>query len=294
MKNFSRVATALCLALFFIASCAHHARCEDKKLNILASVFPVYLFAANVCANVPGVSVSLLIPASAGCPHDFALRPLDARKLATTDILIINGGPLEEFLDKPIQSAGSKLAVIDASAGMKLLPGDDHHPNAHLFAAPADAAVMVGNIAKALAERDPERADAYKANAEAYAAELREISDKLRRVGGKAANRKIAIEHDALAYLALNADLEIALMFEHGDSAARLARVKKELLEKKPAALAGDSQYSDRLLQTLAKETGIPFIRLNPCAGGPENPPLDYYQRVMNENLRILEEHFDK
>ena len=291
MKKFPCVA-ALMLAALILFGCAHHGHCAEAKLKVLASTFPVYLFAANVCAGAPGVEVSLLVPASAGCPHDFALRPQDAQKLAKAQILVINGAGLEEFLEKPLKNIAPNIAVIDASKGLKLLD-EDHHPNPHTFAAPAEAALMAKNIGEGLAAADPERGDVYRKNAAAYSGELEKISSALRQVGDKASNRGVAIEHEALAYLAANASLDATIMFEHGNSAAQLGSLKKELLAKKPRALAGDSQYGDRLLQTLAKETGIPFITLDPCASGPDNPPLDYYQKTMGNNLRTLEATFD-
>lgn len=285
--------SAVCALFILFASGPVRSGAAEKNLNVLASTFPVYLFASNICANVPGATVSLLIPAAAGCPHDFALRPQDAQKLAKADILVINGAGLEEFLEKTLKNLAPGVGVIDAATGIQLLADGHGHINPHIFAAPGDAALMARNIAEGLAKADSANGGLYRKNAETYATALEEISAKFKQVGQKAKNKGIAIEHDALAYLAANADLDALVMFEHGNSAAKLGSLKKELLEKKPHVLAGDSQFDDRLLRTLAKETGIEFIRLDPCASGPENPPLDYYQTIMNDNLKVLEGTFD-
>ena len=42
---------------------------------------------------------------------------------------------------------------------------------------------------------------------------------------------------------------------------------------------------------TLAAETGVPAVLLDPVASGPEDAAPDYYERVMENNCRILEEH---
>lgn len=294
MKKIILPIACCALAFVFLFSCARHGHCADGKINVLASTFPVYLFALNVCADIPEVEVGLLIPAAAGCPHDFALRPQDANKLSKADILIVNGAGLEDFLEKTLKNLAPGVALIDASKGIRLMSDDHGHPNSHIFASPRDAALMSRNIGQGMAKADSERASLYEKNADAYATALEKISEELEKIGAGAENKGIAIEHDALAYLAENANLDIMVMIEHGDSAARLSQLKKDLLEKKPQVLAGDSQFSDRLLQTLAKETDIPFIRLDPCAGGPENPPLDYYQTVMEGNLKVLEDSFDK
>lgn len=293
MKKFLLVFSFLVLAFAFSANRA------AAEFKVLASTFPVYLFAANVCAGVPDVSVSLLVPAAAGCPHDFALRPGDMTKLEKADALVVNGAGLEDFLVKPLQNAGGKLPVIDAAKSVTLLDGDGHgHDhgavNPHIFSAPYEARMMVKNIADGLAKLNPENAARYAANADAYDKILANLSGKFIEIGAKADNKATVLEHDALAYLVKNAGLAIIAVFEDGASAAELTRVKKIILDKKPAALIGDSQYSDKLLQTLSRETDTPFILLNPCAGGPEDAPLDYYQKVMEENLKIMEDQFDR
>lgn len=285
-----------CLFLILATGCCapHHCRGAQKEFRVLASTFPIYLFALNVCENAPNVAVELLVPAHAGCPHDFSLRPMDLRKLTQAGCLAVNGAGLEDFLARPLQSAAPSLPVIDCATGIALLDDAGHGKNPHIFAAPRQAARMAENLAKGLAALNPENAAIYEANAKKYCAALLALSQKLERVGQKAANKKIALEHDALAYLAQNAGLEIVALFEDGSSAAQLTALEKELKEKQPAFLAGDSQFSRRLLETLSRETGLPFILLDPCASGPDDAGAGYYLQVMENNLHILEAHFDK
>ncbi len=288
MKRLILLVMAGCI--FLLAACSH-VRCEPFR--ILASTFPIYQFTANVCANVPNITLNLLIPAAAGCPHDLALKPADIQKLATTDALVINGAGLEEFLAKPLADLERRPQIIDAGANVPVLNEDGpDHLNSHLFASPANARLMVANIAARLAELNPENAEQYAKNAEDYSARLAKLSDQLHKIGQNAANRGIALEHDALAYLAVNAGLEIVAVFEHSLSANALAKVELLLVAKKPALLAGDAQYPDRLLRTLARETGIPFAQLNPCASGPADAGLNYYETVMQKNLELLEKFF--
>lgn len=280
---------------------------ENRPLRVAASVFPIYIFASNVCAESAGVKLELLIPPSLGCPHDFTLRPADMRKLAQADVLIINGAGLEDFLVKALESLPKAPVVIDASANtLKLPAAGGHHDhehdhdhdhgmgvNPHIFASPANAAIMVKNIAAGLAKADPSRAALYERNGESCAAALGALADKFEAIGKRTKNPKIALEHDALAYIARNARLEITAVFENSDSAAVIARLAANLKKEKPALLAGDSQYSDRLLKMLARESELPYASLDPCASGPADAAPDYYQKAMEKNLEILETHFD-
>lgn len=284
------------LAVFMLLGACHHVRCAEP-MRILATTFPVWQFTANICAKAPNVVVELLIPASAGCPHDFSLKPADLNKLAQADIIVTNGAGLEEFLTRPLDGLKKKPAIINASQNVPVLEeahGDHGHANPHTFASPANAALMATNIAAGIAEKDPRNAQLYNENGNAYVKRLTEISDKLKKIGGQAPNPSIALEHDALAYLAKNADLKIAAIFENTASASQLAKLRQQLATEKPALLAGDAQYPDRLLRVLSQETHIPFAQLNPCASGPADAPLDYYEKVMQSNWDILEKFFAK
>lgn len=295
MKKILRI---LCLFLILTApgACCHYGHCAEAGFRVLASTFPIYLFTANVCSGLKNVKVEVLAPPAAGCPHDYSLTPLDLRKLSQADVFIVNGAGLEEFLGRAMQSVDRMPQMVDAGAGVATTElGAEHkgEANSHIFGAPDKAIPMVLNIARGLSALDSKNAAIYAYNADIFTARLHALSQKLEKTGASAANKKIALEHGALVYLARNAGLEIALIFEGGASAAKLAAIRKEIADKKPALLAGDSQYSDRMLKTLSSETGIPFAMLDPCASGPENAPLDYYETVMEQNIRTLGQYFD-
>lgn len=280
---------AICLASL-LAAC-HFGHCAEKRLNIVAASYPVWLFAANLIEGAPDAHLELLVPADAGCPHDFSLRPADLQKLAKADILIVNGAGLEAYLTKPLGQLDQKPQIIDAGQNVPLLSAaEPGHFNEHTFAAPATAAIMAGNIGAGLANLDPANASTYASNGARFVSSLKDLSDKLRAIGQRAKNRGIILEHNGLAYLASNAGLDILATVENSASATELAKIRELAISKKPALLAGDSQYPDRLLQTLAQETDIPFAKLNICASGPMEK--QYYLAAMAENLKTLEQFF--
>ena len=96
------------------------------QTRVLATTFPVYQIVRNITQNVLDVEVQLMLPAQAGCPHDYALTPQDMSKLAQADILVLNGLGLEAFLGSPSARAQKELHTIDSSKGISgLLPYTD-------------------------------------------------------------------------------------------------------------------------------------------------------------------------
>ena len=179
------------------------------QTRVLATTFPVYQIVRNITQNVPDVEVQLMLPAQAGCPHDYALTPQDMSKLAQADILVLNGLGLEAFLGSPSARAKKELHTIDSSKGISgLLPYTDaeeaheeheghHHGgmNPHLFASPRMAAQMTRSIAGQLADLNPANAATYWANAENYARTLDALADEFAALGGTLKNNRIITQH---------------------------------------------------------------------------------------------------
>jgi len=269
--------------------------------KVLCSTFPVYQIARNVMAGSGGPAPTLLLPATMGCPHDYALTPQDMAKLADADILVINGQGMEEFLGAPLKRANAKLAVVDSSVGIKELlayshdDGDaDEHAgvNPHLFVSPAMAAKLTLNIAAGLAKANPAAAAVYQRNAVAYAAKLDQLAADFVALGKRLKNNRVVAQHGALDYLARDMGLVIAGVVEahagQEPSAAAMLDLIKTIREEKVGAVLTEPQYPAKTGQTLAKETGVATAIFDPAASGPEDAPLDYYESTMRRNYDTL------
>ncbi len=303
-----RIAAILVSALFLISIFpTPPAIAATGGKRILATTFPVHQIVRNV-AKDSGAELSLLLPAQLGCPHDYALSPQDMMKLAKADMLVINGLGMEEFLGAPVKKANEKIILIDSSAGIKDTieytdscdhtdhghAGHEHHSamNPHIFASPRMAAKMAMNIADGLAKADPANAAIYLKNGKEYSDKLDKLADEMSDAVKNLKNRKIVQPHGIFDYLARDIGLAIiATMQAHGQepSAAETLQLIKKIKDEKPGAIVSEPQYPDKMPKTISKETGVPHIKLDPAASGPEDATLDHYERTMGENMKILE-----
>jgi zinc transport system substrate-binding protein len=288
---------------------------EPGRLRILATTYPIQLLTRTVAAGVANVQVELLLPPSLGCPHDYSLTPEDLRKLEATDVLVVNGLGMEEFLGAPLARGRPALRVIDASKGLaKVLhdrddgddagpeevehgdaPGHEHAgPNPHHFAGPRAAAQVVRFLAEELARVHPAGATRFRSNAATAAARLDALADAFRSTTRRLANRRLVTQHGVFDYLADDAGLEIvAVIADHPGqepSAARLLRLVAAVRARRAGAIVAEPQYPARVAETLARETGIPVATLDPVATGPAGAGLEHYIATMERNRRILEE----
>lgn len=280
---------------------------EADSINILCSFHPLYIFTQNVTMNVKGVSVDYLLPNNVG-PHDYSLTPGDMKKIAKSDVFIVNGLQLEEFLDKAIKEGNPKIKVIDTSIGVKLIKteseeehGEEEHDegehehhhgvyNPHIWVSPKSAIIQVRNIEKALSGIDKNNAKLYKANADKYVAKLQTISNELANASKKFKNRNIITFHNAFDYFARDFNLKVVGVIEvvpgHEPSAGELSKMIKKIKESEVIAIFSEPQYPVKVADILSKETNIPIYQLDPVATGDGKP--DTYEKIMRKNIEVL------
>ncbi|MDR2161681.1 MAG: metal ABC transporter substrate-binding protein [Desulfovibrio sp.] len=278
-----------CLILILLLLLPAPAPALAEPLRVVASTFPLWLITRNVARDVPDLQVDLLIPARAGCPHDYALNPREMLRLAGADLLILNGMGLDSFVLRSLESGGKAPRLIDTSAAVSgRIEG-----NPHLFASPALSALLAERVGAALAEQDPGHAADYLRNAEEYAGRMRVLAGELAALGARLGHPAVLVQHDIFDYLARDAGLTVAGTIGSPEgqepSAARLLALRKLLAAGKVAAVIAEPQYPDRLGRILAETGGIPLLTLDPAAGGPADASLDYFSRTMLRNIQTLE-----
>jgi zinc transport system substrate-binding protein len=281
-----------------------------KKLQILASTFPIYQITRNIVAGAEGVEVSLMIPAQLGCPHDHALSPHDMQQLAKADVVILNGLGMEDFLKPALAKLRPGVTIVESAQGIaSILPAnnekhDQAHRgkheekyvarNPHLFASPNQAALLTENIAKALARQYPAEAATYRANAAAYSQRLHSLAYAFAALGQQVGNKKIVAQQEVFAYLVRDMGLEMVAEFPGHEGQAPVAAEMLDLMQRIRAQHAGalliETQYPAQLGASIARETGLVAVRLDSLASGPSQAPLDYYEQVMRMNLIALEQ----
>jgi len=291
-------------ALLLCLLCGCSAADGTGKMTIAASFYPMYVFAENVAAGVPGAEVVRLTDNDAGCLHDYQLKTRDMAMLEEASALIVNGGGMEPFMDKIAQQR-PQLPVIDAGAGIELLCAQEAHDhdahdhdhdhgayNAHMWLNPKLAIRQVENIAEGLATADAENAQAYRDNAAKYIARLRALDEEIAALLAPYAGREIVIFHESFAYLADAYGLVVAgvIAGDSGEepSTRRIAGICDLVKETGVSALIIEPQYPARAAETIARETGAAIYTLDPVVSG--DGALNSYETLMRNNAQTLAE----
>ena len=299
---------ALMICILLLAGCAS---ASPDTTTIVTSFYPMYVFAQNIAKDISGVEVRNMADQSVGCLHDYQLQTRDMVTLEGADVLVINGGGMEQFMDK-IASMYSDLTVVEASAGIEMMcsvaenhdhAGEAHHHenenvvyNAHVWLNPELAVQQIRAIAQGLSAADEANAQAYQANAEAYIARITSMKDEIAVQLAPYAQEKMIIFHEAFAYYAEAFGLEVAGVIAHeaGEEPgtreiAKTCDLVKELGVK---ALFVEPQYPTKTADTIARETGASMYSLDPVVSGDGS--MESYETIMRMNANVLSEAFSK
>ena len=267
---------------------------SNNKLTIVTSFYPMYISTLNIVKDIPDVEVINMTAPQTGCLHDYSLSTKDLKTLSSADIFVVNGAGMESFLDDVIDEY-SDLKIIEASNGISLIEDTDHDVNPHVWVSISKNIEEVSNIAKELSAFDPNHASEYEANADAYIAKLENLRTEMHAALDNVNNKDIITFHEAFPYFAEEFNLNIAGVIEvepdSEPSAKEVENIISIINEKNIKALFTEPQYSSKIADTIAKETGASIYTLDPIVTGDANEDAyDDYIVKMQENLNTLKE----
>ena len=114
----------------FIIGCARDGgndgdtrRDSDKKIKIVATLFPQYDFARQIAGDY--ADVTLLLPPGMES-HSYDLRPSDMIEIRESDMFIYTGKYMETWAQTIIDSLDDSVMVVDVSDGITLEREEDY------------------------------------------------------------------------------------------------------------------------------------------------------------------------
>ncbi len=229
-----------------------------ERLDVVASFSIIGDFVRNVGGN--SVSVTTLVGPDSDA-HVYAPTPADAKKIAGARLIFVNGLGFEGWLPRLVQSSGSRAKIVTASDGISPLRlGSAADP--HAWQSVGNAKVYVANISRALAAADPDGAEQFRKNAQAYVETLdaldREVRDAVARIPPD--RRKVISTHNAFGYFAAGYGIEfiapLGVSTESEPSARDIARIITQIRTAGIPAVFLENITDPRLIGRISAETG--------------------------------------
>lgn len=275
--------------------------------NVLTTIKPLQLISQAITEGVTDSEV--LLPPGAS-PHNHSLRPSDARKLHSADVIFWVGPSMESFLVRTLPSSGKVkvVAMMDAKsikfrkneeAGHNHNHGHHHHHHnhgdfdPHLWLSTDNGRAMAIAMAETLTEIDSEHAGLYKENLHRFLKTLDETDQRNKNKLAGIDKTPFFVFHDAYGYLQdqyhLNIGGHFTLNPEQQPGARHLANLRNTLKSTGKTCIFREPQfqpaYIDRITEGLDVKVGI----LDPLGEKIQTGP-NGYARFINALVDNIEE----
>ncbi|PZR00754.1 MAG: zinc ABC transporter substrate-binding protein [Cereibacter sphaeroides] len=233
--------------------------------RVVVDFGPVQSLVAQVMGDLGQPQVLL---AAGADPHDFQMKPSQARALAEAELVFWVGPDLMPAMSDAITALGNEENVValleDGGGEIRLYPEGGIDPHAWLD--PDNAEAWLGAIAEELSNKDPENADTYAANAIAAQATIRDLDTELQTALEPVRDKPFVVFHDAMGYFTDHFGLTPAGAIELGDasapSAAQLDEIREAIRQTNAVCVfpeAGrDPKFVATVVEGSAARTGQP------------------------------------
>jgi ABC-type Zn uptake system ZnuABC Zn-binding protein ZnuA len=194
--------TVILAIVFFSPGCGGKSESVERERPLVVATTTII---ADVAETIAGdrVDVYCIMPVG-GDPHIYQPVPGDARMIARSDLVLVNGLQLEGWLTELARHAGGIRTTITVTDGITPLRDEQRHgdPDPHAWFDVRNMHIYVDNIVRGLTEIDPEGEAEYTARAALYKQQLDELDAWVReQIETLPPDRRILItSHDAFRY----------------------------------------------------------------------------------------------
>lgn len=285
---------------------------EEGKLNITASIYPIYDFTKEVAGDKANVKMLL----SPGVEiHDYEPTPQDIINIEESDLFFYLGKDLEPWGDTITSGVSTKSNIKEIANGIPLIENEEfekeylntdsheeenHHEkyDTHIWLDPTKSIQLVKNIAKELSAKDPANAQYYNQNAENYIAKLEKLDSEIEATIKKSSQTEIAFGGPfSYAYFIKRYNLKFVTAYdscgENGEpSVDKIFKVIEEIKANNIPVVFYKELSSGNIVKTISEETGAQRLEFNSVHTVTQKQ-LDSgatYLSIMYQNLENLKQ----
>ena len=282
--------------------------------KVAVDIAPVHSLVSKVMSGVG--RPQLIIPPGAS-PHEYQLRPSEAKALQDANLVFWIGEDLSPWLKKGITTLATDALVtslleVDGIELLEFREGalfeahdhdshddhddhdshDDHEGHAHgahdphAWLSPTISKVWLNLIASKLSEIDPDNAGTYFSNANSARQDLDSLSKEINEMLNPMREKKYVVFHDAYQYFEKDFNISAAGAISLSDasdpSPARLEEVRNRVVNESIECVLAEPQYNQGLVKAVIDGTDANTAVVDPLGVGLEVGPSLYEKLIRN------------
>ena len=283
--------------------------------NVVVDIAPVHSLVARVMQDVGAPD---LIIRSGASPHDYRLRPSEAKALQDANLVIWMGKELTPWMEDAVKTLSTEAAILtllekDETTLLEFRESvlfeehdhDDHSDkehaetedqdhdehahgahDPHAWLSPENAKIWLNLIAAQLSTADPDNASTYFVNAAAAVTEIDTLMADVSTMLDPIRGNSFIVFHDAYQYFETVFEFLASGAISLGDatdpSPARIARVQDRIQEQKVQCVLAEPQFKKGLVVTVLEGTDAKTSIIDPLGVALEPGPALYPQLIRN------------
>jgi zinc transport system substrate-binding protein len=283
--------------------------------NVVVDIAPVHSLVARVMQDVGAPD---LIIRSGASPHDYRLRPSEAKALQDANLVIWMGKELTPWMEDAVKTLSTEAAILtllekDETTLLEFRESvlfeehdhDDHSDkehaetedqdhdehahgahDPHAWLSPENAKIWLNLIAAQLSTADPDNASTYFVNAAAAMTEIDTLMADVSTMLDPVRGNSFIVFHDAYQYFETVFEFPASGAISLGDatdpSPARIARIQGRIQEQKIQCVLAEPQFKKGLVVTVLEGTDAKTSIIDPLGVALEPGPALYPQLIRN------------
>ena len=303
-------AALLCAAVVFFGGCTGKNTAEDakdaqKKINITATIFPLYDFARQIAGE--RANITMLLPTGAEV-HSYEPTPQDILNIQNSDLFINVGGAADPWAEQAAATGKKKVNMLSASDYCNLLCEDEQHHEGHshkdteidehVWTSLKNAEKIAAQICKSLCALDSENEAFYKENLKSFTDKLTQLDKEFQDAASSAENKTLVFA-DRFPFKYFTADYGLSYMAafpgcssESEPSAYTVASLINKIKEENIGVVLYTETSNGALADVICEETGAKKMLMHSCHTVTKKQLLDgiTYTELMNNNLKTVRE----
>ena len=259
------------LVASFLTSCkGNKSKAFDpSKPTVTVTIEPFRYFVEQIAGD--DVNINVMVPAGSN-PETYEPTPRQMVDLGNS-VLYFKVGEIgfEKTWMNKLKKNAPKMKVIDTSAGINLAKTKSGYTDPHTWMSLKNAETITANIAGALMEMFPDKADEYKKKYWEYRTHLNQLSDKMDdyyfsvKYGRQTS---FVIYHPILTYFAREYSLEQYPLEDEGrePSISQIQDIINRAKSEDINVLFVQKEFANRNIQTFIDATHVEPIEINPLS----------------------------
>ncbi len=294
------VVAIISIVASLLVGCSSTKDDDAGKLKIVAEIYPFQYLAENIAGDL--ATIETLTPAGASA-HGYELSPQQTADVNAADLVIYQQA-FQASTDEAIRQSG-KDNSLDVGTTVELIPyqsdnsggsfsgkKNDYDFDTHTWLSPKNMIQMGKAVSERLIEIDPDHADQYRSNTEAFVKTMSDLDQKFASGLAQCQRREFIPSHTAFGYLARDYNLVqipiAGLVPDQEPSPARIAEIAEMTKKYKITTIFYETLVSPALSLTIANDLHLATDVLDPAAGITDQSRGKDYLEIQLANLEAL------